>query len=875
MKIILTHPNADFDAVAASLAAHKLYPDATPVLPDRLNRNVNHFMMLYRSGLPFIFQHDFRANGVKQIILVDTQRVPTLHGLRKNTPVTIIDHHHPYQRDDLKPYETLTSEEVGATTTLLVERIQQQNIALTPLEATLLALGIYEDTGSLAYGTTTYRDVRAAAWLLEHNAALDTVRHFLTPPLNDEQQALLENLMANADSQVIQGQTIIVSTASVSEYIPEISSVVHQLRDTLDPAALFVLVAMPNNLLLVCRSTGEAIDVGEVARLYGGGGHDRAAAATIYDQTLEQVAGTLWQHIRQHIRPIATVADLMSLGVQTVAVDKTASQIAQQVRRIGHEGYPVVEGKRVVGLLTRRELDRALEHNLGNLKVRDIMTAGTVSLYPDDSVQRLEQTMVESGWGQIPILDRQNRLVGIVTRTDLINHWANTHPEQRAEQPVIAPEQMRNIMGQPVAHLIETVAGEARSLNLNMYLVGGAVRDLLLNRPNLDIDFVVESSAIDFAGHLRDRFGGDLHTYQPFGTAKWLLDDTVAAALETSADQLPNNIDFATTRNEFYEHPTALPTVYQGSIKLDLQRRDFTINTLAIQFSPEAASGRILDFYGGLNDLRNGLIRVLHSLSFVDDPTRILRAVRFEHRLGFKIEQRTAEHIVTALPMLRRTTGNRIRNELDLLLREEKPERALLHMRRLGILEAIHPAFHIENDIMEQFRAVENADAPWLDNRPDLVTLYWHALVTHIDADELGDFCERLMFGRRISQSLMDVARLMAQIDELSDSRLRPSEFTDRLDPISPTALLVVWLLAPEESARQNIERYVTTWQHTRPLTTGHALREMGLKPGPCYAVILGKLRRAWLDGDITSEQEEKELLQRLVSEEAACHDRT
>ena len=868
MKIILTHPNADFDAVAASLAAHKLHPDATPVLPERLNRNVHHFLTLYRSALPFAFEQEFRPRQVEQIVLVDTQRLPGIGGLKKNIPVDIIDHHHPFTRDDLKPHESFLSEEVGAATTILVERIQEQHIALNPLEATLLALGIYEDTGSLSYGTTTPRDIRAAAWLLEQQAVLDTVRRFLTPPLNEEQQTLFEKLIDHAESRVIQGHTITVSTATVDEHISEISAVVHRLRDVLDPAALFVLVQMPQSLLMVGRSTGDELDVGEIARLYGGGGHERAAAATIYDQTLDEVYPTLWPNIEKGIRPVTRVGDLMSYGVQTFDANQSASDVAQQVRRFGHEGYPVLEHGRVVGLLTRRELDRTLEHNLGSLTLREIMSAGEVTLRPEDSVLILEQRMVESGWGQIPVLDVEGKLLGIVTRTDLIKHWASTHPAQAPVRISITPETVRDVMGASVATLIERIADEARTLNLSLYIVGGAVRDLLLHRANLDIDFVVESRAIDLAEKLRARYGGEVHSHKPFGTAKWVLD---AETLGLPVRELPAHIDFATARSEFYEHPTALPTVYQGSIKLDLQRRDFTINTLAVQLSPASASGQVLDFYGGLADLREERIRVLHSLSFVDDPTRILRALRFEHRLNFQIESRTVELITSALPMLRRVTGERIRNELDLLLREPQPEQVFLKMQEQHIAQAIHPAFLISPHISTQFETARRENPAWFHPIPDTTALYWHILAASIPVADLPDLCERLLFSKRLSESMLDAARLVQEMNGLGESNLRPSQIVAYLGALSEMALLTAWLLTDNALIRERITLYAEKWQHIQPTVTGDTLRQMGIEPGPCYGVILKKLRSAWLDSEIANTSDEQAMLHKLIGEE--CHD--
>lgn len=871
VKLILTHPNADFDAVASLLGAHKLYPDAIPVLPDRLNRNVEHFILLYHNGFTFIRQEDLRAKNVERVILVDTQRLPSVRGVKNKTPLDIIDHHQPFNRDNLPLGHTFMSEPVGATTTLLVERIQHQAVRLTSLEATLLMLGIYEDTGSLAYGTTTPRDIRAAGWLLEQNAALDTVRRFLAPPLNEEQQALYDRLVIESESRDIQGHIITVGAAKIDSHLSEISSVVHRLRDTFDSSALFIAVEMPDSLLLVCRSTADSVDAGEIARAFGGGGHARAAAATIYDKSLSEVVAALWQQLRQRVPPMTRVADLMSYSVQTLDAQKRVGEIIQHIRRIGHEGFPVLENGRVVGLLTRRDADRAMEHGLGNLTLREIMSGGAITLRPEDSVLTLEQRMVESGWGQIPVIDDHNRLIGIVTRTDLIKHWARTHPTVQPIRNTISNQQIAEVLGKPAALLIESIAWHAQTMDLSLYLVGGVVRDLLLKRPNLDIDFVVESSAIELARALQVHYGGEVHSFQPFGTAKWILDEQISTALNVDFGALPAHIDFATARNEFYEHPTALPTVYSSSIKLDLQRRDFTINTLAIQLSPQSSAGQVMDFYGGINDLRDGLIRVLHSLSFVEDPTRILRAVRFEQRLKFTIEPRTVELIDSALPMLRRITGERIRNELDWLLREHEPEQGLLNLQKRGALEAIHPAFRLHEQIAAQFQAARSYTPPWPGETADLTLLYWHILASAIDMNALPDWCERLMFGRKISDSLIEAGRLLH--DSLIQPDMRPSYIVERLETRSEMALLTAWLLAEHPLARERIQRYMLEWRHIHTAVNGHTLRSLGLTPGPCYTLMLKRLRKARLDGEVHNDTEERILLQSLIQDKDFCDD--
>ncbi len=864
MHVILCHENADFDAVAAMLGAHKLTPSAVPVLPDRLNTNVARFVALYRAGLPFVARQDVRPDSIRQITLVDTQRVPQTKGIRSETPIRIIDHH-PLMRE-LAPHETFAGDSVGAATTLLVEAIQAQAVALTTLEATLLALGIYEDTGSLVYGETTPRDLRAAAWLVEHGAALDDVRRYLEPPLSDEQAALLETLVTTADSRMVQGYPVTVAAATLNSYLYEVSAVAHRLRDTLDPAALFLLVQMPSALHLVCRSTDDAVDAGAIARFFGGGGHARAASATIHDYTLDAAVAALWDQLERIVQPAVRVADLMSRGAQTLAADAKLETVIRRLRRIGHEGFPVVEDGHIIGLLTRRDADRALEHGLGSLAVREVMSAGEITLRPDDSIARLEQRMVESGWGQIPVVGDDGKLIGIVTRTDLIKYWAQAHPAAAPpEAERIDAAQIAAVLGQPIARLIEKVAGQAQEQHTSLYIVGGVVRDLLLKRHNDDIDFVVEGDAIRFAEGLQARYGGMIHSYRPFGTATWILS---GASLDDGG--LPASVDFATARNEFYEHPTALPTVYSGSIKLDLQRRDFTINTLAVQLSP--GGGRILDFYGGLADLRAGLIRVLHSLSFVDDPTRILRAVRFERRLGFEIEPRTAELIDTALPMLRRITGERVRNELALLLREADAAESFRLLQNRGILKAIHPAFVVPDDLAARFERSHTTPSPWQMEPPAPLDLDWCVMLASVPARDLVDLTGRLVLGKGLSEAILSTGKLVQNLDGLTEKDTPPSRVVARLDGIGDLALFAAWLILEDGIARERIWQYANQWRDVRPATNGHTLRARGVEPGPCYAVILSRLRQARLDGEIIDDEAETRLLDSLL-EGGICDD--
>ncbi len=878
MHVILTHEQADFDAIASLLGAYLLEADAVPVLPRRINRNVRAFLTLYCAELPFVSPTDLDGEVIDHVTLVDTQSLVSLKGMARRLQVQVIDHH--TQREGLPEDWLVTVEEVGATTTLLVEALQERGVVLSPVQATLLLLGIYEDTGSLSYVSTTARDARAVAFLLEQGASLRLGIEYINPPLSPAQWMLYDVLLANLETITIHGQVIAISTANVQGNTEELSTLAHKMRDLLDPDALFLLVTTSGGVQMIARSTSDRVNVAAVVSAFGGGGHDRAAAALIKDASLDAVRAELLERLPRFVSPPITVAQIMSRGPQVLAPDTPVTEAAERMQRFGYEGYPVVRDGHVIGLLTRRAVDRALAHGL-NLTAADLMEAGEVTVFPDDPIEHLQQVMVDSGWGQVPVVDRETRhVIGIVTRTDLLKTLT---PEPRLPGRHNLAEHLERALPPARLALIKAVAAMAHEQHAALYIVGGFVRDLLLDRPSLDFDLVVEGDAIALARALGRRFGGRVTSHARFGTAKWHLDavrESVAAQLADllpdvalDPDDLPATLDLVTARTEFYTHPTALPTVARGSIKLDLHRRDFTINTLALRLDG-AHYGELHDYWGGLNDLRLGLVRVLHSLSFVDDPTRMLRAVRFEQRFGFCIEDRTLQLMENALSLLDRVSGDRIRHELDHMLDEPQVAAMFARLHELGLLRAIHPA--LTWDAWLSTRIPQRVSAPppseWNVQVDSLRVPLHRALgyvlwLMRLPSHALQGAIRRLKFSRLLADCIRGAQSLWVQRNVMSE--MRPSEITRLLDAVRPLSRYAFFLaLEANDPLRARLETYVWRWQHLRPQTTGDDLRARGLAPGPRYARILEALRAAWLDGEVTSAVEEEALLERLLREE-------
>ncbi len=884
MKVILTHEQADMDALASQLGAWLLFPDALPLLPRNINRNGRRYLQNFGDDLPYITFDELPREKIEVLILVDTQSMITLKGMTDETQVVVFDHHP--LREDIDPDWELHLVQFGSNASQMVDRIREKRIDLNILEATTLALGLYEDTGSFTYGSTTQEDLQAAAYCIEQGANLDTVGQFLYPPLSPGQRALYDRLMKNIKTLLVEDQTILAAKADAMDVQDEISSIAHKMRDVLNPDALLLLVSTQQGIRLVARSTTDQVDVSSIAEEMGGGGHKRAASALLRPeehlddeethQFLEEQFKTMLSNLERHVSPAVTVAGIMSKDPLLLTPDTSVQEAHRLMQRYGYEGYPVVSDGEVVGLLNRREVDRAISHGL-DLSVESLMSAGRVLIRSDASLESLQTVMGKSGWGQIPVVSpKEGEIIGIVTRTDLLK-TLTPQPELPTTEEVA--EMLADAVPPARLALLHTLAKEADKINLPIFVVGGFVRDLLLERPSLDFDIVVEGDAIFFARRLADRFGGRVLSHQRFGTAKWdivkirnkLLPQLPLEKAEGEAARLPETLDLITARTEFYEQPAALPTVESSSIKMDLHRRDFTINTLALRLDGEHY-GRIHDYWGGLSDLHKGHIRVLHALSFVDDATRLLRAVRFEQRFDFKIEPRTRALMEESLPLLNRLTGARLRHEINQILAESKAPAMLERLAELDVLETIHPALPWDEELAKHMEDLDtdSIDPTWdLSNQADHLSLKqilgYLVWLGRLPEPTLRSIASRLRFKSDLKRLLIETSKVNRILPDLVGSK--PSKFVHAFEKVPRLALYAAYLVNEEQEFREGLWLFVSKWAAVAPHTTGDDLRERGLRPSPAYGQILSALRDAWLNGEIQSKQEEKALLNKLLSE--------
>src|SRR3990172_1219725 len=871
MEIITSHTNADFDALASMVAAKKLYPDAKLVFPGSQEKSMRDFFLestLYAGEIERLRNIDVAA--VTRLIIVDNRNPARLGKLAAalagpNISVHIYDHH-PYTSADIKGEHEVV-EEVGATTTLMVELLRQKGIPITPLEATIFALGIYEETGSLTFISTTERDAQAAAYLISLGANLNVVSDFISRELTQEQIAVLNDLIAAAKSYDINKVSLVIAALATAAFVPDLAALAHKIRDRESLDVLFLVVQMGDKTYIIARSRIPQVNAGLVLGELGGGGHSTAAAAVVKDMTYLQAKERLIDILKKHIKPGKAASDIMTAPVKTILAGSTIAQANEAMTRFSVNVLPVLSEEKFLGTITREVVQKALFHGLGKQKVEEFMTTGALSATPDMPMSQVEKVMIEEQQRFMPVLDRSGGLIGAITRTDLLR---SLHEERFAGVPVpddAGPHPARNIKGlleervlPEVRETLKIVGEVADEAGFPVYLVGGIVRDLFLRVMNLDIDIVVEGDGITFAGMLVKKLGGRMKTHQKFRTTIVVLPKGL-------------KIDIATARLEYYESPAAMPTVELSSIKKDLYRRDFTINTLAVRLNRKHF-GELIHFFGGLRDIKEKTIRILHNLSFIEDPTRVFRAIRFEQRFDFQISKHTLNLIKTAVNMrlFDRLSGERIYAELVLMFTEDEPAKALKRMAGLDLLKFIHPGIRITTDV-EKLCIGIGETLTWfrllyLDMTIERWFLYFLGLLDRLKDEAVEETLERLAVPRKVRDRVRTARTGDRDVlyEFYRSPDLASSSVYDLLRPLEGETVLLMMAKAKQEAAKKYVSLYLTRLRNVKITLSGDDLKNMGIPPGPRYKKILSRLLDAKLDGKVKNREDEIEFVRNMSS---------
>ncbi len=866
MDIITSHINADFDSLASMVAAKKLYPKAEIVFPGSQEKKLRDFLEVFH---PTTIKRikDIDLSKVTRLIIVDTKlpgRIGPLAELlsNKNIKIHIYDHH-PFSKGDIRG-EVEVIEKVGATATIFAEMLKNKKLHPAPMEATILALGIYEETGCLLFPSTTERDLLAAAYLLKRGANLNIASNFLKMEMSMEEFDVLNELVQSSKEFVIQGIRIKIGKASREQYLGDAAHFAHRMMDMEDIDAVIVLLSMDGKILMVARSKVPELDVSKVMKEFGGGGHPTAASATIKEASLEVVEERLIDMLDSSVKPGKVAADIMTRPVISVQSDVPVKDAESMMTRYGVNVLPVLEGEIYAGLISREIVEKALFHGFGKSRAIDFSTPDAIIVDPSAPIRMIETLMIEQNQRFMPVVE-DGRIIGAITRTDLLRTLYEEFLRRRRIEETVTKEKPtigRNLSSwlkdkfPPEVYGLLKLSGEvAEELGFGAYIVGGSVRDLLRGEANLDIDIVIEGDGISFARAFGERLSAKVRTHQKFATAQIITDKM--------------KLDVATARTEYYESPAALPKVETSSIKKDLYRRDFTINTLAIKLNPRDF-GFLIDFFGGQRDLREKAIRVLHNLSFVEDPTRAFRAVRFSERFGFKISRHTENLIKSAIEMnlFNMLSGPRLYEELRLAFHETEPIKTLRKLSDMGLLKVIHPSLVFTIELETTLKAMQETlswfNLLFLEEKTDKGVLYLMALLAGLKEEDIKAVVDRLAPPPRVREVILQGIPLAKNILRKFPTG-DPVEIHKLLSNLKLEVVLVLMALSKDREKQKMISHYLTELRNVKTVFKGEDLKRMGIHPGPVYSKILTKLLEEKLRGNLTTREDEEKFVEEFV----------
>ncbi|MDR0339934.1 MAG: CBS domain-containing protein [Desulfovibrio sp.] len=879
--VITGHMNADYDALAAMVAAGKLYPDAVLIAPTMLERQGSH---LFSDSIAYLFNlrqpRECDFSEVDLLVVVDTHqesRIEHVRDILANPGLVIhVYDHHPDSDNDL-PAALKVVKAWGSCTSIITLIIQERGIALTRDEATMMGLGIYEDTGSFTFTSTTGNDFEAAAYLRGYGMDLETIAELLSTDFTREQIHVLDDMLRNAVTHTIQGIPITVTEVVLDDFMGDVASLVHKLIDMENIKIIFVLAAMGDRVHMIARSKAPDVDVGMICGSFGGGGHSFAASASIKQKPLAEIRSELLAFLVSIITPQMSVGRHMTSPAICADEQMSIGQAEELMNRYGLKAIPVLSAEkgRAIGLIEQHTAARAGAHKLGHLPVTEYMQRSVSTLDPEADLYAAMEIILKQRQRLIPVVE-QGDVVGVLTRTDVIRllvddtlHIPEGTPLSREHRARNVASLLHNQLPEELVGIMEEAGRLGDEIGMPVYAVGGFVRDLILKRSNLDIDLSVEGDGIHFAEELATRLGGKVRPHQKFKTAIVFYRDGKGNE---------QHLDVATARLEYYEYPAALPTVELSSIKMDLYRRDFTINALAIQLNAEHF-GTLIDPFGAQRDMKERSIAVLHSLSFVEDPTRILRAVRFERRFEFRVGAQTERLIKNALSlgMLDKLSGSRLFNELKHVFDEKDVPACIRRMDSWNLLRIIHPQLKLTpnkdilvtsiDEVLAWYRLL------YKDPLPRAWMVYLLGLTDNAKYPEVASLLDRLGFIERAKTDFLTLReksrRASGQMAALRrEGGVPMSVLYEILRPVDIEGLL--YLMArhgQEHNIGQDISLFLTRLKDVTVDITGDDLRSLGRTPGPEFGEVLSYVLAAKLDGKVSTKESQLALASRYFAE--------
>ncbi len=853
MQVVILGEGADLDALSSAYGITLLYEDTYILLPNSLTTSVRFVLKRYK--------HKFKAKLIKleeiknleKIFLVDTNDISVLekkysHLLDKKIKVEIYDHHP--KSKNLNKNCILHIDSVGAATTLVIEEIQKKEIEIDQKDATILAFGLYEDTGSFTYNMTTERDFYAGAFLIKNGADLNIVRYLIEEKIDEDKIKIIEQLVENVHFLFVKNKKIIITSAAYERYVPDISAFFHIIKPFEEVDAVFAVVNLRGKITIIARSKTKKIHVGKILSIFGGGGHYAAASANTKGFTTNEIIKILEEVLLKEAYSELKIEKIMSKDILIKKKDEKIKNVKEEI-----ENYPLVivvdENQIFEGIVLQKVVKDALKHGLKDTPLENFLIDDIVVLTPETSVIEAEEQIIKYSQEYFPVVSK-GYPVGIVSRIQIVKaiHGSifETEKDIFISRTKVIPKyvnykkKLERYLPEDILKELKFIGKIAKELNFRVYLVGGIVRDIAMKRKNLDIDLIVEGDAIQLVKIYAKKRKLPFSTFEEFMTANVKLHSGI-------------KLDFATARKETYERPGAYPKVEKATLKEDLYRRDFTINTLAIEIT-ENNFGMLIDYFHGLRDIKDKAIRVLHQLSFVEDPIRILRALRFAGRFSFKLGKTTEKLLKFAIDqnLLLTAPPGRINLEFQLTFNEEKVVDIILLMNQYKVLQQIIPEFILDEkreSILFRLRDLILSFEMFFNFKIDKVSIYLLALMYHLPLEISSEILDKYYFkgSKKFFEEYFDKKDIFKIIPEKNSNLYKKIKFIDK-------NLLLYFCGVLDVEVADRIVQILKKEEERKLIISGEDLNKLGIEPSPMYKVILDDVFKKFLDDEIKTKEE-------------------
>ncbi len=862
MFIITSHLNLDFDGFAAAHLLTLCFPDSMLVFPGSKEKKLRRFLENCQLDLmgetPISKLSDLEhPDG---LVVVDTssrKRIGKLAQYLDNLPadgVYLFDHH--LDSPDMIRAGHLFLQSTGATTSIVVHYLKEKGIRIPSDYATLGVMGIYEDTDFLSFPATTPQDVDAVSWLLRQGADLNAVTVALRHPFSARQIALFNKLVPALERFLIKDRPLAIVQFVTDQFEPDISAVTHRLMELEDIRLFFCILQMENKTFLIARNLYEDVNLKELFSNFEGGGHKNIFTAIFKNKTALEVRLEL-DKILSLLPSSLRAKDIARPPVAILNWDEPVATVFRKLNQLRVNSLPVRDAQgELAGVVTRQDVDYAMLHKFEALSVSHITRFDIAMVAPEDEVDRVRDMFLEKNV-KMAFLKEPDGTIGIITRTAAFRNAVDMN-ETKIKR-LHYGERLRRILPEKLLSIVRLAGEIADRQGVELYVVGGFVRDLLLRKPNQDFDFVVNRDGIKFAQTLALKLDARCVAHEKFNTAVVIARDGI-------------RLDVATSRFEVYSEPGALPDVTSASIFHDLYRRDFTINAMAIRLNRKGF-GELVDFFGGRRDLKEGIIRVLHSLSFIDDPTRMIRAIRFKHRLKFRIGKGTLSLMKSAvsLDIVEKVSGHRFLKEIQALFMTRNASFVLEDLEQIGGLRFFHKDLKLDAFARNLAANVDSVLA-WhrllFQERVHEWLLYLFALLIHASREHKMEVSKKLSLANSLTRQVLRFRGCVRGLEIFFDRKRHParSEIVEILGSLEPEILLFALAYFEDETVKRTISDFITSLKHFPLWVTGKDIIARGVRPGPKIREILTEVRHRAIDMDVRDLPGQFEILESVMA---------